>query len=187
MGKVKQRDPELVIYCGPMFGGKTSRMLSALDRAKYQSKTIVVIKPRMDHRYASGEVVTHGGYRWPAVCVASGQEILDVANGADVVAVDEVFMINGAAEALIQLFKLGKDVYVSSIQLSARGEPFDEIQQLFPWATKVEVCPAVCPRTGRDAFYTVATVEDLNEIDVGGDDKYEPRCHQHTFFMGDRE
>ena len=182
--KVNQRDPEFIVYTGPMFGGKTSKMLSALDRAKYQTKTIILFKPSMDHRYSDSEVITHGGrLQWPAKCVSSGEDILREANGADVVAVDEAFMIDGAADALIQLFKEGKDIHVSSIQLSARGEPFEEIQKLFPWATKIEVCPAVCPITARDAYYTVAKVDGLDEIDVGGTDKYEPRCHQHTYFM----
>jgi len=178
-------DPEFALFVGPMFGGKSSRMLSALDRALHQSKKIVVCKPKMDSRYSTEEIVTHGGIKWPATCVATGDDILDIANGADVVAVDEAFMIDGAAEALLQLFRAGKSIYVSSIQLSARGEPFEEIQQMFPWATKIEVCPAVCPRTGRDAYYTVAKLDGLDDIDVGGADMYEPRCHQRTFFMNE--
>ena len=45
-----------------------------------------------------------------------------------------------------------------------------------PWATKIEICPAVCPVTGRDAYYTFRKVEGLEEIAVGGAELYEPRC-----------
>ena len=166
-----------------MFGGKTSRMLAALDRAKYQSKKISAFKPKMDHRYIKEEIVTHSGYTWNAHCVSSGAEIIELSRESDVIAVDEAFMIDGVAQALISLFREGKTVFVSSIQLSARGETFQEMQQLFPWATRVEVCPAVCPITGKDAFYTVAKVEGLSQIDVGGSEKYEPRSHEHTDFL----
>jgi len=183
MNKTHKPNPEFVIFCGPMFGGKTSRMLAALDRAKYQSKEISAFKPKMDHRYIEEEIVTHSGYTWNAHCVSSGEEIIELSRKSDVIAVDEAFMIDGVARALITLFKEGKTVFVSSIQLSARGETFEEMQQMFPWATRVEVCPAVCPITGKDAFYTVAKVEGLNQIDVGGSEKYEPRSHEHTAFL----
>jgi len=175
-------NPEFIIFCGPMFGGKTSRLLAALDRAKYQSKKIIAFKPKMDHRYADEEIVTHSGHKWRAKCVSSGREIIDLAKNVDIIAVDEAFMIDGVARALIALFKKGKTIFVSSIQLSARGETFTEIQQLFPWATRIEVCPAVCPITGRDAFYTHRKVEGLGEIAVGGAELYEPRCWEfHSY------
>ena len=183
MKNVVQKDPKFVIYTGPMFSSKTSRMLAALDRMTYQDKRVVVFKPNLDRRYSENQIVTHLGHVWPAICVSSGNEIFEAARDAQVVAVDEAFMIDGVAEVLINLFKSGKSVYVSSIQLSARGEPFEETQKMFPWATRVVVCSAVCPVTKRDAYYTVAKQENLDNIDVGGADKYEPRCHQQTFFM----
>jgi thymidine kinase len=115
--------------------------------------------------------------------VSSGKEAFKIALEADVVAVDEAFMIDGIADAVIDLFRMGKSVYVSSIQLSARGETFEEVQKMFPWATRIEVCPAVCSETGLDAYYTVAKVDGLNQIDVGGAEKYIPRCHALAPFM----
>tara|TARA_Y100001973_G_C5201808_1_gene338388 strand:+ start:3232 stop:3777 length:546 start_codon:yes stop_codon:yes gene_type:complete len=176
-------NPEFVIFTGPMFGGKTSRMLAALERAKYKSQKIIAFKPRMDHRYSNERIVTHAGYEWDAVCVTDGEEIFDLSEEYDVVAVDEAFMIDGSAETLIRLFKKGKTIYVSSIQLSATGKVFTEVQSMFPWATKIEVCPAVCPVTGRDAYYTVGKVDGLKTIEVGGAETYEPRCHEHTPFI----
>ena len=174
---------EFVIFTGPMFGGKTSRMLAALDRARYQSKNILAFKPKMDHRYDEDRIVTHMGHAWNAICVSEGSEILEHATGVDVIAVDEAFMIDGIAETLISLYKSGKTIFVSTIQLSAAGLPFDEVQKMFPWATRVEVCPAVCSKCERDAYYTVAKVTGLNHIEVGGAETYEPRCNVHTPFV----
>ena len=92
-------------------------------------------------------------------------------------------MIEGSASALLALFKSGKTVVVSSIQISASGSVFEEIQDLMPWATKISVCPAVCVKTNKDAFYTVRKVENLSEIEVGGAEMYEPRAWSHTPFM----
>lgn len=173
-------NPEFVIFTGPMFGGKTTRMLSLLERAKYQKKKIVLFKPKGDDRYSVNKVKTHTGASWNAILIETGQDILDSANGSDIVAIDEAFMIPGSADALIKLFKLGKTIYVSSIQLSSMGEPFEEIAKLFPWATKVEVCPAVCPISGQDAYYTIAKKDGLEQIHVGGADTYEPRSFNYS-------
>ena len=74
---------------------------------------------------------------------------------------------------------MGKTIIISSLQLSASGNVFSEVQDMMPWATKIEVCPAVCPVTGRDAFYTHHKIEGLEEIAVGGAEYYEPRCWEH--------
>ena len=78
---------------------------------------------------------------------------------------------------------MGKTVVVSSIQLSATGKPFEEVKEMLPWATSVEVCPAVCVKTGNDAYFTVRKVDSSSEIAVGGADMYEPRAWSQTPFM----
>ena len=177
------RQPEFIVYTGPMFGSKTTRMLSAIERSLYQNKKVVAFKPRMDNRYSDGEIVTHTGVRYDAHNVREGREILELSEGYDVVAVDEAFMIEGVADALVDLFTQGKSIIVSSIQLSASGQVFDEIRDILLWATKIEICPAVCLQTGADAFYTVRKDTANAEIEVGGSEKYEPRAWSHTPFM----
>jgi len=182
-----KKDPEFVIFTGPMFSDKTSNLLSALDRCtyKHKNKKILAFKPRIDERYSQSNIVTHGGREWPATNVSNGQEILGLARQADIIAVDEAFMIDGCAEVLIKLFKSGKTIYVSSLQLSASGTPFDEVKDMMPWATKIKVCAAVCPITQKDAFYTIRKIDGLTEISVGGAESYEPRSWEHTPFMRD--
>ena len=92
-------------------------------------------------------------------------------------------MIEGAAESLLKLFRLGKTIVVSSLQLSASGNVFTEIRDMMPWASKIEVCPAVCTISGRDAYYTHKKVDNLAEITVGGSELYEPRCWEYHSFM----
>lgn len=183
------RDPEFIMFVGPMFGAKTSRLLSSIDRCKYQSLSVAVFKPKMDDRYSQSTITTHTGMSIPATCVSSGNELIrevDRMEQCDVVAVDEAFMIDGSAEALLALFRRGKTVLVSSIQLSASGLPFEEVRDMMPYATKIEVCPAVCPITGRDAYYTERRVQGLGEIAVGGSDLYYPVSWQHHHYINKR-
>ena len=175
--------PELVIFTGPMFGSKTTNLLGAIDRYRYQNKTIVAFKPKLDDRYSISKIVTHNGGSIDAHVIRDGQDIMEFIQKypehVDVIAVDEAFMIDGVSSVLIELFKKGKTVIVSSLDLSATLKPFEEVEKLLPWATKVKKCPAVCVVCGRDAFYTYKKNKDLSEIAVGGSDLYEPRCWHH--------
>ena len=178
------RNPEFIIYTGPMFGTKTTRMLIELDRALYRGQSVVACKPIVDGRYAEVEIVTHGGLRFPAINVTEARQLRKVALEHDVIGVDEAFMIDGCADILIDLYKEGKTIVVSSVQLSAQGQPFDEVVRMMPWATRIEVCPAVCPLTGLDAYFTVRRDGGGTEIEVGGADLYEPRAWGRTPFTG---
>ena len=66
---------EFRMYVGPMFGGKTTRMLSQVERYSYQGLDTLLFKPRMDERYDSNSVVTHTGMKNDAIRVRTGNEI----------------------------------------------------------------------------------------------------------------
>ncbi len=181
---VNVHNPEFIVFCGPMFSSKTTKLLSALERFRYQRKNIVVFKPRIDNRYSASSVVSHSGWNTPATIVETGMDVLEhfqkLEAQPDVIAVDELFMIDGIAEVLVWLFRnLGTTVVVSTLDLSATAKPFTEVEKVLPWATHVEKCSAVCVVCGADAPYTHKKATDLEEIKVGGEDDYEPRCYRH--------
>ena len=175
--------PEFIIFTGPMFGSKTTKLLAAVDRYVYQNKVIMAFKPKLDDRYSGGEISTHNGGSLKAVTVNSGldveRHVLGAEEKVDIIAVDEAFMLDGIANSLIKLFQMGKTIVVSSLQLSASCSIFEEVRDMMPFATKIEICPAVCTITGRDAYYTHRKYANMSEIEVGGAELYEPRCWEH--------
>ena len=182
-------DPTWTMFIGPMFGSKTTRLVAAVDRYRYQNRSIAIFKPQMDTRYATTMITTHAGATLEATCVNTGDDIISHVlsmDSCDVVAVDEAFMIDDCAEALLSLFRRGISIVVSSLQLSATGKPFIEVRDMMPWATKIDVCQAVCQITGRAAFYTHRKLSGLEEITVGGSDLYEPRAWEYHHFMNKR-
>ena len=172
---------EFRMYVGPMFGGKTTRMLSQAERYRYQNEDIYFFKPAVDERYDQRCIVTHTGIKSEALLVSNGDAIVKSViryskNKPCVVAVDEAFMIPGAGYSLTSLFKSGHTILISSLQLSSDGSAYPEITQMFPYATHVEVCPAVDPISKRDAFYTEKYGGRKDHaIEVGGAEMYRPR------------
>lgn len=178
MTKLKKNQPEFIVFTGPMFSGKTSCLLSVVDRYKIRGANVLCVKPKIDNRYSVGEIVTHAKYAIPAIEVSSGEDIFRLAENMkpDAIAVDEAFMIEGSADNLIKLFMSGISIFVSSLELSSGLEPFLEISKILPYATKVKKCAAVCTKCGNDAHTTLRKTNSVELIEVGGVESYEPVC-----------
>jgi thymidine kinase len=167
-----------------MWSGKSSALLAFTDRCRHQGRHVDVFKAARDDRYSTGEIVTHAGWKIAAVPVDSGRAVIEhvIENPGvpDVVVVDEAFMIDGIATAVIELYRVGATIAVSSLDMSAHGKPFQEIQLMMPWATQIEKLTAVCTICRGDARYTwkKGGIHDV-EVEVGGSEIYEPRCILH--------
>lgn len=171
---------EFVLFVGSMWSGKSTRLTAAVERHRIRKSNVICFKPAIDGRYSINAITTHSGSKINAIPVSSGEQLLEyiskLNNTPDVIAVDEAFMIHGCANALIELFRCGISIYVSSIELSANLKPFPEIERMMSFATRIEKCTAVCVSCGADAPLTHRRVQSDEEISVGGADCYEPLC-----------
>ena len=175
---------QFVLYLGPMFSGKTTRLLSSIERHSFRKENVVCFKPQIDGRYSKDEIVTHSGSKIKAYCVKNYKEIQqfidEMKEVPEVVAVDEAFMIEGCGEYLSQMFVASNiTIYVSSIELSANLKPFSEIKSMMPFATKIEKCASICASCYDDAQLTYRKSTkplSVGDISVGGEEDYEPRC-----------
>jgi len=184
---------ELVLYTGPMFSSKTTKLLMQADKRFYQKQKVIAFKSKMDDRYSEvGEIVTHNFNKIPAHLVDTGAEIqhkiAQQEADIDCVLVDELFLIEGGAETCIELFKKGYDVIVSSIDISFTGDAFEEVKELMPFCTEIVKCKAVCTVCQKDARYTFKkqqrSLSNFHvQIQVGGAELYEPRCQEHHNYM----
>ncbi len=175
-----------VLYVGPMFSGKTTRLLAELDRYKYKNKRILLLKPDMDRRYFHSKICTHSGSVADGVGVNNITEIASLNPfDYDVIAIDEAFMIPNIDQMAISLYSQGKIVLISSLDLSSSLLPFPEISRMMPYATEICKCNAVCgvKNCYQNAFltYKIEGVgkKDSGEIEIGGAEMYEPRCCLH--------
>lgn len=177
-----RQNPEFILICGPMFSSKTTSMLLHLEDYFRQGKKIQIFKPQIDDRYTKDNktIITHLGWQKESIAIHKGIDILKYIEEndlPDVIAVDEAFMIPGVAKVLIWLFRHGTTIIVSSIELSYNGKSFKEITEMFPWATQIQKLTAVCAICKKkEAHYSYRKSSDDNDIVVGGNELYDPRC-----------
>ncbi len=183
-------NPYFKIFTGPMFGSKTTKLMAEIDRATYKDIKVLAFKAKRDQRYNPSAISTHSGASYPASSIEDANEIYSFVNqsyknNATIIAVDEAFMIKNIDSVLIDLYCKGYNVILSSIQLDANEVPFESIKNMMPWATHIEICPAVCTQCDEDAYFTQAMFDIENatpEERVGSKGMYEPRCLKHYKF-----
>lgn len=175
-------EPSIVVYCGPMMASKTTRLFIDVERARFRRERIVVAKPRVDTRYDSECVVTHMGLKLPAIAVFDAAELELVTSAADFIAVDEAFMLPGCADVLVRARNRGASSSVSTLDVSASGEPFEESMRLLSVATEVIKLYAACVECSAPARATrskTGSPPTQRDVRIGGHDIYEPVCWRH--------
>jgi len=168
-----------IVYCGPMWGGKTEALVSRLVRARLQDIPTVAFNPLRNNRFDTTDIRAHSGARFPATPVETGEQIVQVAkdSGAQVVGIDEFFMIDDCFTAVTTLVRSGCKVIVATLDLDSEGRPWESVGSLLAIAAEVVKCPAVCAQCKRDAYFTFRRGNAPGDrVLVGADDFYEPRC-----------
>lgn len=174
----------LELIVGPMFSGKTDRLIDRFERLSAgQGVDPLAVKPRRDTRSAPELIVSHSNREIPATAIDSPEEILAAAGGARAVLIDEIqFFDLGLTDAVLRLRERGIDVVAAGLDLDFRREPFETTASLMPSATSVKQLQAVCTRCGRPAAFTQRSVDgrpagfDAPRLLVGDAEIYEPRC-----------
>ena len=65
------------VYAGPMYAGKTSKLLQRVLWLNHQSKKVLVVKPAKDNRYSEDTITTHNQLSYPCISFSEFSEIED--------------------------------------------------------------------------------------------------------------
>jgi thymidine kinase len=160
-----------------MFSGKTEELFRRLRRAQFANQAILLVKPSIDERYASEEVVSHVGQSWAALRCQQAQEILALWKGEQIVAIDEAQFFDQQIVAVCnELANKGARVIIAGLDMDYLGQPFGPIPQLMAIAEYVSKVHAVCVDCGNLAHFSYRTVAQTEQVLVGAVEKYKPLC-----------
>lgn len=165
------------VICGSMFSGKTEELLRRLRRAQFANQSILLVKPSIDERYASQEVVSHVGQSWEAKRCQNANQILEFWNGEHIVAIDEAqFFDAEIIKVCNDLANKGTRVIIAGLDMDYLGQPFGPMPQLMSIAEYVSKVHAVCVDCGNLAHFSHRTVSQKEQVLVGAVEKYKPLC-----------
>jgi thymidine kinase len=167
------------VITGCMFSGKTEELIRRLRRAQIAKQKVKIFKPKIDSRYSKNSIVSHNEQSLPSILIEDIIEVLDHANDAQVVGIDEAQFFNeGIVHICNLLASRGKRVIVAGIDQDYTGKPFEPIPQLLATAEYITKQHAICVVCGNPADKTQRKTSESERVIVGAADIYEARCRK---------
>ncbi len=177
--------PQLIVICGPMFAGKSTRLLQEL--AQHAGPTLL-IKPARDTRYATDAVVTHDGVTQSAHAITSPDELRSLADQHPraLIGIDEAHFFGAPLiPAVRALLECKHRVVIAGVERDHLGLPFEPFPTLLCEADTVIKLSARCTACNGahgPAIHSQRMTPSNARILIGGADLYQPRCR--TCFTG---
>lgn len=169
---------KLVIYTGPMKSGKTTKLVKQYNKILAKNPKTYMFKPKIDNRYSSVRVVTRDG---------NGQILSSLLDNIDMLwyfkdmyknfFIDEFQFLDGNISTIKNLLDLGKNIWVSGLNLTAEKKPFGLMGDLMCFADKIYFMKGNCDYCGKQnkGIYTFYEGGKNTDIIVG-DDNYKCVC-----------
>jgi thymidine kinase len=176
----------LDIIIGPMFSGKSSRILSIVSRYEAIKTPILVIKHSSDTRYEFGhtDVVTHDKRKVPCISVQNlfYEEVMDRIGAYQVIIVDEAQFFDRLVPFVEHVVDtLGKNLYLVGLDGDSNRRRFGELLDCIPLADRVEKISAFCHRCsdGTPGLFSYRRKGPGDQqVIVGGPERYQSLCRK---------
>ncbi len=179
---INNRNGEIVVHTGTMFSGKTSALLAHVRKCKIAGLSVLLLKPSIDNRYSEVEVATHYNDKLAAKNVSKLSEVRDLLRQGDydVIAVDEFQFLDldiDLREFLIyEILVEGKKFIVAGLTLDKSLKPFNNLKEIMPYATSIHKIESTCGVCKEPAHYVHCNVNTKEQVLVGGEGMYTPKC-----------
>jgi len=167
------------LITGPMFGGKSTALIMTVKRYALQGHSISFVKPTIDERYESHDVVTHDYIKEPAIrCRTLDEADRILSAQVNVIGIDEGQFFPDLVHVCVRWATRGIRVVVAALNGTATQEPWPVISQLIPHCDKITFQAAVCKRCYDDAAFSARTTDATDTILIGGTDAYQSVCRR---------
>ncbi len=177
-----ERKGWIEVICGSMFSGKTEELIRRLKRASIARQRVAIFKPATDVRYDETNIVSHDANAIKSTPVGSARDILTLAQGVDVVGIDEAqFFDDEISDVCQRLAYAGIRVIVAGLDMDYLGKPFGQIPNLLAIADYITKLHAICVKCGNIASFSHRKTTGGDQVLLGEKDHYEPLCRTHYF------
>jgi thymidine kinase len=165
------------VISGSMFSGKTEELIRRLKRVEIANLKAEIFKPSVDMRYDDIKIVSHDENKIQSTPVNNSQTILLLAQGVDVVGIDEAQFFDDQITSVCEKLALnGIRVIVAGLDMDYRGKPFGQMPNLLATADYITKLHAICMKCGNIANVSYRKVDVGGQLLLGEKDIYEPRC-----------
>ena len=189
---------ELII--GPMYSGKTSRLVEVYKQCKFCNISVAVINHVIDNRYDEELLSTHDKVKIPCIKTKVLKDVwlteeLDLEDDiienipriqdklkisrSDVILINEGQFFEDLYDVVVDMLKCGKKVYVCGLDGDFERKKFGQILDLIPLCDKVDKLTSLCTlcKNGNRGIFSMRLTQETEQTVVGSDN-YIPVCRK---------
>mgnify|MGYP001334842451 CR=1 FL=1 len=177
----------LHIIFGPMFSGKSTKLINEINTLKVYKKNILIINSYHDTRIETDSIKTHNNQTYSALKLKNlnTQIIPELISKYDVIAIDEAQFFNDLYDFIYELTKYNIHIIICGLNGDRNQKKFGQIIDLTPLANKIDKLSGICTLcndgTPGDFSILKKNKEKKKQILVGGDDIYQCVCRKHIY------
>lgn len=188
----------LELILGPMFSGKTSRLVEIYKQCKFCNISVTVINHTIDNRYDDELLSTHDKIKIPCIKterlsdvwtehididdalskIARVQDKFKVAT-SDVILINEGQFFEDLYEVVVEMLKEDKKVYICGLDGDFERKKFGQILDLIPLCDKVHKLTSLCSlcKDGTRGIFSMRLTSETEQTVVGSEN-YIPVCRK---------
>jgi len=183
----------LELFVGPMFSGKTSKLLEIYKQFTFCNVPVAVINHSADVRYHESMLSTHDKVMIP--CIQTNQllplwnyskldgtfddecEMHMVLRQADVIIINEGQFFDDLYPCVLQMLKEKKKVYIAGLDGDFERKRFGVLLDLIPLCDKVTKLTSLCSicKDGTPGIFSHRLTQEKQQMLIGSDN-YIPVC-----------
>ena len=171
----------LEIILGPMFSGKTSRLLEIYKQCIFCNIPVAVINHSSDVRYDISTTIlsTHDQHKIPCFSFTTLSSTLsnpDISN-AQVILINEGQFFEDLFQTVSQFLQQGKQIYIAGLDGDFERKKFGTILDLIPLCDKITKLSSLCSKckNGTPGIFSMRLTHEKQQTLVGADN-YIPVC-----------
>jgi len=170
---------ELII--GPMYSGKTSKLLEIYKQCKFCDIPVTVINHSCDNRYHDTMLSSHDKIMIPCVQTSHLKDIWysENCNKSNVILINEGQFFDDLFEVVIDMLKNKKTIYVCGLDGDFERKKFGQILDLIPYCDKVNKITSLCSicKNGKFAIFSLRITNEKEQTLIGSEN-YAPVCRE---------
>lgn len=177
MTKTLCKNAYLELIIGPMFSGKTSRLVDIYKQCKFCNIHVAVINHCIDDRYHETLLSTHDKIMIPCIKTDTLTNVLTNIQESQVVIINEGQFFSDLYEVVLEMIGMGKKIYVGGLDGDFERKKFGQILDLIPLSDKVTKLTSLCSicKDGTPGIFSKRITTEKEQTVVGSDN-YIPVC-----------
>ena len=172
----------ITLIYGPMFSGKTTKLIEIYKEMLAQTKNCVVFNYELDTRYGKNKIISHDGLAINCYSIINLDDFIknsttkELISNADYIFINEAQFFDSIYTSVLYLNEtLGKNVVLCGLDLDYRREKFGTMMELLVKSRNVYKMTGKCAKCSGVSCYSHRIVNSYFQVLIGSAE-YIPLC-----------